>query len=239
VQSTPTSGSGADAFFDVDPWRPVTRRTVVVRHPSAPVLVLGSSQPATTVDVERARAAGVAVTRRRSGGGAVLVAPGDPVWIDVWLPRGDPLWDDDVIRAGAWLGRCWMSALGRLGVVDLTVHGGRSSGGPWSRVACFAGLGPGEVAARGRKLVGVAQWRSRQGALFHSVVYRRWQPAALVDLLALSPARRRDLAAVLGRCARGLADLSGPDAVGEGDDGVERAMIGSLPDVGSWSFGAP
>ena len=63
----------------------------------------------------RAAAAGMSVARRRSGGGAVLVTPEDPVWIDVWVPAGDPLWRDDVGRAFDWLGDAWVAALGRVG----------------------------------------------------------------------------------------------------------------------------
>ena len=39
------------------------------------------------------------VVRRRSGGGAVLVGAGEQVWVEVWIPRDDALWDDDVIRS--------------------------------------------------------------------------------------------------------------------------------------------
>ena len=81
-------------------------------RPTGPAVVLGSTQ---RTDGRRRRAptaAGLDVVRRRSGGGAVLVAPDDPVWIDVWVPAGDPLWTADVTRAFAWLGTAWAGALG-------------------------------------------------------------------------------------------------------------------------------
>ena len=126
-----------------------------------PSLVLGSSQPLDLVDSERAAAAGVAVARRRSGGGAVYLSPGRQVWVDLLVPRGDRLWDDDVIRAAIWAGEMWSAAVASLAGEPASVHRGRSAGGRWGRLICFAGLGPAEVTVGGRKVVGISQRRSR------------------------------------------------------------------------------
>ena len=91
-------------------------RAVHVFEVERPALVLGSAQPDDVVDRAACAAAGVEVVRRRSGGGAVLLEPGGVVWVDVELPRGDPLWDDDVGRAAWWLGERWAVALADLGV---------------------------------------------------------------------------------------------------------------------------
>ena len=50
-------------------------------------------------------------------------------------------------------------------------------------VVCFAGRGPGEVFVGRRKVVGLSQWRARQGALFSSCAYLRWDAAVLAGLL--------------------------------------------------------
>lgn len=126
-----------------------------------PSLVLGSSQPLDLVDSERAAAAGVAVARRRSGGGAVYLGPGRQVWVDLLVPRGDRLWDDDVIRAAIWAGETWSATVASLTGEPASVHRGRSAGGRWGRLICFAGLGPAEVTVGGRKVVGISQRRSR------------------------------------------------------------------------------
>src|SRR5947207_41753 len=60
-----------------------------------PAIVLGSAQRDDGLVV----GPGVDVVRRRSGGGAVLLVPGDVVWADVTIPAGDPLWETDVGRA--------------------------------------------------------------------------------------------------------------------------------------------
>jgi lipoate-protein ligase A len=157
--------------------QPVVRE-VRVLEATAPALVLGSTQPMVERD-------DVDVVRRRSGGGAVLVEPGAVVWIDVVVPRGDDLWDDDVARAFWWLGDAWVAALGALGVDGAEVHRGPLIASPLSSLVCFAGLGPGEVVVGGRKAVGMSQRRTREGALFQCAVPLAWHGARLVELLGL------------------------------------------------------
>jgi lipoate---protein ligase len=180
---------------------------VVVRRIERPALVMGSTQDVGDFDEERVSRAGVTVVRRRSGGGAVLVGPTDPLWVDVWLPRDDPLWVDDVVSAARWVGEWWVAALASAGSVDLSVHHGGSVGNPLARQICFAGVGPGEVVAAGRKVVGVAQWRAREGALFHTCAYRHVDSRPVTDLLALDDDARRSAAHQLDRSAAGLDDL--------------------------------
>ena len=124
-----------------------------------PALVLGSTQPDDVVDRAAARDAGVEVARRRSGGGAVWLEPGGTSWVDVLVPRADPLWDDDVGRAVHWLGDAWAAAIG----AAAEVHRGGMVCSAESGRACFAGLGPGEVTIGGRKAVGISQRRTASG----------------------------------------------------------------------------
>ena len=166
--------------------RPVGERSVVVLDVARPTLVLGSSQADGTVDHERAARRGVDVVRRRSGGAAVLVEPGAAVWIDVTIPAGDPLWDNDVGRAFHWLGAAWAETLAAEGLPARMHHGGLRST-PWSGRVCFAGLGPGEVTLDGRKVVGLSQRRTRAGALFHCAALLRWDPVEIVRILGLDP----------------------------------------------------
>jgi lipoate-protein ligase A len=198
----------------------------------APAVVLGSTQPHDVVDADRAAEAGLDVVRRGTGGGAVLVVPGGQAWLDLWLPRGDPLWDDDVIRSTRWLGDAWARALGTLGVAGLDVHTGRAVCTSWSSLVCFAGVGPGEVTLRGAKVVGIAQRRTREGARWHASVALSWEPARLATVLALDE-RRAALAPVeLAEVATGLRtllptsrDVSGYDLV----TAVEDALVNALP----------
>jgi lipoate-protein ligase A len=159
------------------------QRSVWVADPTGPALVLGSTQPDSLVQP----AVDVEVVRRRSGGGAVLVVPGDLLWVDVIVPAGDDLWDDDVGRAAHWLGEVWAAALGELGVTGL-VHTGGLMRAPWSDQVCFAGLGPGEVTVGGAKVVGISQRRTRAAARYQCAALGRWDPDALAGLLVDVPA---------------------------------------------------
>jgi lipoate-protein ligase A len=182
-----------------------------------PAVILGSTQPETTVDAGRAAAAGVDVARRPSGGGAVLVVPDEAIWADVFLPAGDPLWSDDVGVAFHWLGRAWAEALTRVGVPSRAYEGPMRNT-PWSKLVCFAGLGPGEVRDAGeRKIVGLSQRRTRPHARFQCCALLRWDPGALVGLLA-GPAPEGAPPAALADVAMGIGPEKGEalvDAFGE------------------------
>ena len=179
-------------------------RAVWVAEPTVAALVLGSAQPDSVADRVACERAGIEVVRRRSGGGAVLVVPGEVLWVDVVLGADDPLWQVDVGRAFHWLGESWSAALADVGVAG-EVHRGGLEARPWSSLVCFAGLGPGEVTApTGEKLVGMAQRRTRGGARFQCAVLAHWDPVPLLGLLALAPEARAQAATTLADAAHGV-----------------------------------
>jgi lipoate-protein ligase A len=190
--------SGPAADLHAEPLPDAPTRAVWVLEATAPALVLGSTQSEEVVDRAAAAATGVELVRRRSGGGVVLVVPGEIAWLDVILPVGDPLWDDDVARAAHWLGWTWRSALSELGIGSTEVHEGPLACGPLGRLVCFATVGAGEVTVPGgggrRKLVGISQRRTRAAARFQCAAYRRWDPEPLARLLGLDHEGRAALA---------------------------------------------
>lgn len=179
-------------------------RSVRFLEPTDCAVVLGSAQPASHVDHLRAAAASVQVVRRRTGGSAVFLAPGSVVWADFTLPAGDVLWSDDVGRAFWWLGDAWAAALAAAGVDGAVVWRGGLVTSPWSHRVCFAGLGPGEVTVGQAKVVGMSQRRTRAGALFQCAVVVQWDPAHLVDVLALDDEARPVIARELTKAAVGV-----------------------------------
>ena len=183
-------------------------------EPTSAAVVLGSTQDPSIV------VPGTPVVRRRSGGGAVLVEPGGLVWVDAFVPAGDPLWEDDVGRAFAWFGEAWAAALADTWVSGARAHDGALVTTPWSSLVCFAGLGPGEVTLAGGKVVGMSQRRTRAGALFQSAALLEWQPARLLDSLVLSHHDRR-------RGAQELADVARPVAVDP--SALVVALVDRLP----------
>jgi lipoate-protein ligase A len=208
--------AGAAADFHAREVPIPAERTVWCFEPDRPALVLGSTQRDATVDRQACVRAGVEVVRRRSGGGAVLLVPGDVPWVDVVLPAGDPLWSDDIGVAAHWLGDAWAAALAACGVDGATVHRGPLVRAPWSDVVCFAGLGPGEVTVAGRKVVGISQRRTRRAARFQCAAVLAWDPAALVALL--SPPRPT---------AADLADVAAGVPVAA--DALASALVAALP----------
>ena len=172
-----------------------------------PAIVLGSTQRGDAVDLAAASAAGVEIAKRRSGGGAVLLEPGGAIWIDVILPATDPRWEQDVGRSFAWLGEAWARVLRELGVDGAEAHAGALLRRPWSDLVCFAGLGPGEVTVGDRKVVGISQRRTRAGARFQCALLQRWDPALLLDVLALSAQDRAQAAADLAESGLGIGPV--------------------------------
>lgn len=201
------------------PARP--RRLVRVLDATDVAVVLGSTQPERHVDPVRMARAGISMTRRRSGGGAVLVGPGLVVWVDVVVPAHDPLWEDDVGRASWWLGQAWAGALADVGLPGGHVWRGGLVRSRWSDRICFAGTGSGEVLLDGAKAVGMSQRRTRVGALFQCAAPVVWQPAVLLDVLALDEAEREAARAALTAAAVGI----GTDAAGR----LVPALLDRLP----------
>jgi lipoate-protein ligase A len=172
-------------------------REVRICEPTTAAFVLGSTQRAGDVDEARAAAAGVEVCRRRAGGGGVLVLPGAQIWLDVFVPAGDPLWTPDVGRAFRWLGAAAAAALRASTAGEFSVHEGGLVASTWSSVLCFAGLGPGEVLAGGRKVLGMSQRRDRHGAWFRAMLLLRHLPERSTALLSRSEAERVEATACL------------------------------------------
>ena len=197
---------------------PPPGRTLSLLAVTAPAVVLGSTQPDDVVDRARTDAAGLDVARRDSGGGTVLVRPGELLWADVFVPADDPLWTDDVGRAFRWLGPLWTSALKQLDV-DARWHDGPLLQTRWSRRVCFAGVGPGEVLVGDRKVVGISQRRTRAGAHFHCAALRAWDAHALLAVLRLPDEEREVAATELPRVATG---------VGVDLEALEAALVSQL-----------
>ena len=207
------------------------RRALCRCEPAGPpALVLGSAQGAEIADEVVLARTGTVLVRRRTGGGAVVVAPGAQLWVEAWIPPGDVLWDRDVVRSAFWLGDVWAGALARLGVPGTEVHRARAVGGAWSELLCFAGMGPGEVAVDGRKVVGLAQRRSAAGIRLSSMAVVDWQPRRLLELLRLPGAERAGAEAELADAVTGL-DVLVPAGGSEPAllDTVFDAVVTELP----------
>ncbi len=119
---------------------------------------------------------------------------------------------------------------GAAGCAAFDVHGGRAVPGALGELVCFAGRGPGEVFHRGQKVVGLSQWRAREGALFSSCAYLRWDPVPMLGLLETGEGTAAELALALTPAAVGLATLEPSlDDLGE----VRERLLASFPSFGA------
>ncbi len=216
-------------LFDVEQFRAEPRRLAVAREVTGPTLVLGSTQPTELVAGAAMRERGVALARRRGGGGAVYLGVGEQLWLDAWIPRDDPLWTVDVSTAAEWVGAWWMEALTGIGQGGFGVHTGRSVPGELGELVCFAGRGPGEVFRGVSKVVGLSQWRAREGTLFSSCAYLRWDPVPLLALMEVDETARAALARDLTPMAVGLAEIDPPVA---DLDRIRAVLLDSFRDFG-------
>jgi len=204
-----------------DTMRRISCRDVRVLHATSPALVLGSSQLESDLDSEAVADAGLEIVRRQSGGGAVIVGPGEVVWVDLVIPTGDPLWDSDIGRAAWWVGEAWAGALEALNVGPRQVWKQAMRTSSWSGRVCFAGVGPGEVLVGDRKVVGVSQRRTREAVLFQTAALLKWDPVALLGFFRPGPMAPAAAVADLAGAARGLGV--------ERADALVDALIDSLP----------
>jgi lipoate-protein ligase A len=170
-------------------------------------IVLGSRQTEAVLDHDACARAGLEIVHRRSGGGAVLLAPGAVVWIDAIVPHG--VAPDDVRGSMVWIGDRWRIAIAPfVAAADLVVHAGGMMCTPWSDLVCFAGIGPGEVLVDDAKLVGLSQRRTRHGLRLQGLVHRRSLLAEMPALFAVGvpPARPDEPATAPAVDARTLSE---------------------------------
>lgn len=156
-------------------------------------LILGSAQDLSVVNSTQLKANNFSLHKRQSGGGAVLLKPKAQIWIDVTIPRDDPLWEKDIAESSLWLGEVWQQTLASFGC-EAEVHCEPFSQGEWGALACYASQAPGEVLVDGGKSVGISQRRTRQGARFQTSLIQEFDIPEFVSLFHISPTDRQNLA---------------------------------------------
>ena len=129
----------------------------------SPAIVLGRSQWALSAALPPCT---LPTIGRQAGGGAVLVGP----WmlgVSLALPAADPrVAGETIADSYRWLGAAFVAALSSHGVAAESVPRAGTRAAPASLGwACFAGVAPWELVIGGRKIVGFAQRRSRNGVL--------------------------------------------------------------------------
>ena len=187
-------------------------RQIIIHEIDKPTMVFGTAQRNNHLEEEIK----CDYVYRKSGGGAVFLEPGQVLWVDFVIPRGDLLWCDDIRYSSVWLGELWVSALRGVGLSGV-VYDGEIRKNELSPFVCFAGLTTGEVTLFGKKIIGISQRRTREGAWFQCAALFSWPVKAIVDLLHLEPRKQM------------IDDLLKLAAPIEGDpDELLQALIKSL-----------
>ncbi len=143
-----------------------------------------------------------AVLVRESGGGAVLAGPW-LVGVSLVVPLGHPWVREGVVPSYRGIAELHAAALAEVGVAGHALRpsdvAATNAAGPAVRWACFGSLSPWEIVdGRGRKLVGLAQRRTRDRVLLVAgtlVGVPDW------SLLCAAVDRPEDEAALRGRTA--------------------------------------
>ncbi|HEV8049833.1 MAG TPA: hypothetical protein VGP88_04505 [Thermoplasmata archaeon] len=155
---------------------------VRVARVSAPALSLGVGQSMATPAARRARALGLPVFRRSTGGTGVLLGDGDVVW-SIVLPRSDPRVGRDFVHAYPRFGHGVIRTLASFGV---EAEWGPALG--LSEEYCFLGSRGMALTVGGRVLGGAAQHATRSAVLHHGVLPHTIDRQRLEALFGLAPA---------------------------------------------------
>jgi len=155
-------------------------------------LSLGYAQPLGDVDLPRLQARGWDLVRRLTGGRAVLHT--DEITYSVIAPLAEPRVAGTVIESYSRLAAALLEAFRLLGlVVEVHEHAGTNSRTP--NPVCFEVPSTSEITVGGRKLVGSAQARRKEGILQHGSLPLSGDLTRILQVLAYPDEESRTRAA--------------------------------------------
>jgi lipoate-protein ligase A len=191
-------------------WRGVSLPTLRLYAWDPPCLSLGYAQPLSDVDLTRLQAHGWDLVRRPTGGRAILHT--DELTYSVVAPPGEERLAGTVLEAYHRLAEALLAALHQLGLPAEIQEGNAAPSGPNANPVCFEVPSTSEITVRGKKLVGSAQARRKEGVLQHGSLPLTGDLSRIVDVLAYpeEDARRRAGARLLERAATAESILGHP-----------------------------
>jgi lipoyl(octanoyl) transferase len=155
-------------------------------------LSLGYAQPLKDVDLPRLNSRGWEIVRRPTGGRAVLHT--DEITYSVIAPLDEPRVAGSVLESYSRLAAAFVEALRQLGlVVDVQEH--LKTGGRTPNPVCFEVPSAYEITCGGKKLVGSAQARRKEGILQHGSLPLTGDLARILQVLVFPNEEARTLAA--------------------------------------------
>ena len=156
-----------------------------------PCLSLGYGQHAREADSERLAERGWDMVRRPTGGRAILHA--DELTYSLALPIDHPLAQVGLVESYRQISRALLIALGRLGTLAQAERAETNTKQLVNPI-CFETPSHYEITVEGRKLVGSAQVRRKQGILQHGTLPLTGDISRICDALVYSDEAARSVA---------------------------------------------
>ena len=157
-----------------------------------PCLSLGYAQPIADVDLGSLAAHGWQLVRRPTGGRAILHT--DELTYSICGPQTEPRLAGSVLESYRCLSTALLSALQRLGIPAESQAAAAPSGARGKGPVCFEVPSNYEITILGKKLVGSAQARRREGVLQHGTFPLYGDLRRITQALVFSDAAARQAA---------------------------------------------
>lgn len=154
-------------------------------------LSLGYAQPVSDVDLSRLAARGWDLVRRPTGGRAVLHV--DELTYSVTGPVDEPRLTGTVLESYSRLAEALVEALALLGL-PVTIADRQPLRAQAHNPVCFEVPSTYEITVDGKKLVGSAQTRRREGVLQHGALPLTGDITRILQVLAFPAEERREQA---------------------------------------------
>ena len=156
-----------------------------------PCLSLGYSQPFSDLDQDQLRSRGWDVVRRPTGGRAILHT--DELTYAVIGPKTDPRLKGGLMESYRHLSKALFESLIILGL-PVQVHSGKNPGSI-NHPVCFENPSDFEITVEGKKIIGSAQARKKEGILQHGTLPLKGDLTRIIQVLKYSNSDQRDQAA--------------------------------------------
>ena len=157
-----------------------------------PCLSLGHAQPFADVDVERLKQHGWEVVRRATGGRAILHT--DELTYSVIAPNDEPRVEGSVLESYNRLAQALLLAVKSL-EVPVEMKEGKVENTSMPNPVCFEVPSTYEITVNGKKLIGSAQARKREGVLQHGSLPLTGDLSRICQALVFENESARELAA--------------------------------------------
>jgi lipoate-protein ligase A len=156
-------------------------------------LSLGYAQPYTDVDIQRLQTHGWELVRRPTGGRAVLHT--DELTYSVIAPLNEPRVAGAVLESYKRLAHALVEALNLLGMQVQVNENSAAAHTERTNPVCFEVTSACEITFEGRKLIGSAQSRRKEGVLQHGSLPLTGDLTRILQVLAFPDENSRDRAA--------------------------------------------